>query len=97
MIKVLSIERAVSFLKKLICVILLAVALGGIGSHPASSVSRNTDETLIFSRNTPSQSKNFAGNGTRIEGYHYSSGMGKPSGVIPLPNAQGHLNITPLA
>ena len=84
-------------MKKLVCVILLAVALGGIGSPPAASVSCNMDETLIFSRNTPSQSRNFAGNGTKTDGYHYSSGMGQSSGVIPLPNAQGHLNITPLA
>lgn len=97
MIKVLSTERAVCFLKKFVWVISLVVALGGTGSLPAASVSCNTDETLTFSRNAPSQSGDFAGDGTRTEGYHYSSGMRNPSGVIPLPNAQGHLNITPLA
>lgn len=134
------------FLKKLVCVFFLAVVLGGIGSIPAMSVSRNTDEALIPYQNVitrlnrelglnmyildkeklynsiksktpaefeatlrdeaktadpnykePSQSRDFQkSNGTKTESYNHSSGMGKPSGTIPLPNAQGNLSITPL-
>lgn len=45
----------------------------------------------------PSQSEDFqTSHGAKAESYNHSSGMGKPSGAIPLPNAQGILSITPL-
>lgn len=133
-------------MKKIVCVIFLAVVLGGIGSLPAMSVSRKTDETLIPYQNVitrlnhelglnmyifdkekfcnsvknktpaefeatlraeaktadpnykePSQSEDFqTSHGAKTERYNRSSGNGMPSGAIPLPNAQGILNITPL-
>ena len=141
---IFSIKRGCVLMKKLVCVIIFTVFLGGIGSLPAVSVPRSTDETLIPYLNVitrlnrelklnmyifdkeklldsvknktpaefeatlrseaktadpnyrePSKFDNFqAGNGIKTKRMNRSSATGKSSGPIPLPNAQGKLEIT---